>query len=200
MPLQPFSVLDAVALAGFVGAWIGYAIIMEWTRHGRGSLNPASTLIERSGARRMLAREMRMVDMQIMGSLQNGTAFFASTSLLAIGGALTLLRSTDEILLLVTTLPFGIQATRELWEAKTIGLVVIFFAYAFFKFGWSYRLFNYMAILLGAMPFAAEKTRRRQKPTCARLRGCSSRRAAISTAASAPSSSRSAISAGSSVR
>ncbi len=33
--LKPFSVLDVVALAGFVGAWVVYAIIVEWTRHGR---------------------------------------------------------------------------------------------------------------------------------------------------------------------
>jgi len=85
----------------------------------------------------MLAREMRMVDMQIMASLQNGSAFFASTSLIAIGGALTLLRSTEEIQGVVGALPFGIQASRELWEAKTVGLVIVF-AYAFFKFAWSY--------------------------------------------------------------
>ena len=46
----------------------------------------------------MLGREMRMVDAQIVAALQNGTAFFASTSLIAIGGALTLMRSTDEVL------------------------------------------------------------------------------------------------------
>ncbi len=154
--LKPFSVLDVLALAGFVGAWVGYAIIVEWTRHGRESLNARMNRYREDWMRRMLARDMRMVDMQIMGSLQNGTAFFASTSLLAIGGALTLLRSTDEILPVVSALPFGIQTTRELWEAKTIGLVVIF-AYAFFKFGWAYRLYNYVAILLGAMPFAADK-------------------------------------------
>jgi len=27
----------------------------------------------------------------------------------------------------------------------------------FFKFAWSYRLFNYVAIMLGAMPFASER-------------------------------------------
>ena len=32
-----------------------------------------------------------------------------------------------------------------------VGLILIFI-YAFFKFAWSYRLFNYVAILLGAMP------------------------------------------------
>ena len=39
---------------------------------------------------------------------------------------------------------------------KAIGLAVIF-VYAFFKFSWSYRLYNYVAILLGAMPPPAEK-------------------------------------------
>jgi uncharacterized membrane protein len=106
--------------------------------------------------RRMLARDMRMVDMQIMAALQNGTAFFASTSLIAIGGTLSLLRSTEEILQVMATLPLGIQMTRTAWELKTIGLAVIF-VYAFFKFGWSYRLFNYVAILLGATPPVAEK-------------------------------------------
>src|SRR6266436_1786844 len=80
----------------------------------------------------MLGRDMRMVDAQIVAALQNGTAFFASTSLIAIGGALTLLRSTDEILQVVAALPFGITTTPVQWEAKTMGLAVIF-VYAFFK-------------------------------------------------------------------
>ena len=48
------------------------------------------------------------------------------------------------------------RVARELWEIKTIGLIVIF-VYAFFKFAWSYRLFNYVSILFGAMPPSAEK-------------------------------------------
>jgi uncharacterized membrane protein len=40
---------------------------------------------------------------------------------------------------------------------KTLGLVVIF-VYAFFKFAWSYRLFNYVSILFGAMPPASEQS------------------------------------------
>jgi uncharacterized membrane protein len=43
--------------------------------------------------------------------------------------------------------------TRAAWEMKVIGLAVIF-AYAFFKFAWSYRLFNYCVILIGALPSA----------------------------------------------
>lgn len=67
-----------------------------------------------------------------------------------------MLRSTDEVLNVVATLPIGISTTRMLWEIKSIGLAVIF-VYAFFKFAWSYRLFNYVSILLGAMPPEREK-------------------------------------------
>jgi uncharacterized membrane protein len=94
--------------------------------------------------------------MQIMASLQNGTAFFASTSLLAVGGALTLMRSTGDVITVVEALPFGIVTTPTLWAVKTIGLIVIFI-YAFFKFAWAYRLFNYVAIMLGAMPLAGDR-------------------------------------------
>src|SRR5258708_8580078 len=92
-----------------------------------------------------------MVDMQIMASLQNGTAFFASTSLLAVGGALTLMRATGDVITVVEALPFGIVTTPTQWAVKTIGLIVIFI-YAFFKFAWAYRLFNYLPTLPRAIP------------------------------------------------
>lgn len=41
-------------------------------------------------------------------------------------------------------------------ETKCVGLILIF-VYAFFKFAWAYRLFNYVAILFGAMPQAAKR-------------------------------------------
>ena len=150
------SHLDLIAILWFLTAWIGYSVVVEYTRFGKGGLNWLLNGYRELWMRRALARDMRMVDMQIMTSLQNGTAFFASTSLFALGGALALLRSTDEVMSMISTLPFGLETTRELWEAKTVGLVIIF-AYAFFKFGWSYRLFNYVVIMLGAMPFASEK-------------------------------------------
>jgi len=154
--MHPFTGLDLVALAWFVGAWIAYAAAMDWTAFGRQGLNQLMDGYREVWMRRMLERDMRMVDMQILGSLQNGTAFFASTSLIAVGGALTLLRSTDDVLTVLATLPVGIETARSLWEIKVIGLAVIFI-YAFFKFAWSYRLFNYVAILFGATPLAAHR-------------------------------------------
>jgi uncharacterized membrane protein len=151
-----FTGLDLVALAWFAAAWIAYAAAVEWSPYRRKGLNALMDGYREMWMRRMLERDMRMVDMQIMAALQNGTAFFASTSLLAVGGALTLMRGADEALTVLATLPFGIQTTRTQWEAKVVGLAVILI-YAFFKFAWSYRLFNYVAILFGATPRAEEK-------------------------------------------
>ena len=151
--MYPFTTADLIAFGFFVLAWTVYAVTLERTNYGRHSLNARMHIYREVWMRRMLGREMRMVDMQIMASLQNGTAFFASTTLLAIGGALTLLRATEEVLSVMATLPFGIRPSPALWEIKCIGLVLIF-VYAFFKFAWSYRLFNYVSILLGATPYA----------------------------------------------
>ena len=115
----------------------------------------------------MSRREVRIVDTAITGSLQNGTAFFASTSLIAIGGAATLMRGTDDVLKVFSDLPFGLATTRWLWEVKVLGLAAIF-GYAFFKFAWSYRLYNYAAVLIGATPPAnsphANRTHRDHVP------------------------------------
>jgi uncharacterized membrane protein len=146
-----FSTIDLVALCWFVAAWVGYAILVDFTSYGRGSLNARMNAYRDWWMKEMMARDVRIVDTQINASLQNGTAFFASTSLIAIGATLTLLRATEEIMSVVGSLPFVLPVSAALWELKLMGLTVVF-AYAFFKFAWSYRLFNYVAILLGAAP------------------------------------------------
>jgi len=151
-----FHTLDLVALGFFVVSWIAYAIAVEWLFRDRRGLNAAMDTYREAWMMQALAREVRIIDTQIVAALQNGTAFFASTTLLAIGGALTVLRSTDEILSVAGTLPFGIETTRTQWEAKAFGLAIIF-VYAFFKFAWAYRLFNYVAILVGATPPVEDK-------------------------------------------
>ena len=55
-----------------------------------------------------------MVDMQIMASLQNGTPFLTSTSLLAVG-TLALLRSTNEALVSFERCRLISAPRRRLW-------------------------------------------------------------------------------------
>jgi uncharacterized membrane protein len=147
----PLSMLDIVAVVWFCGAWIAYTVIVEWTAYGATGLNAHANRYRYAWMQQMLRRDTRIADTQIMASLQSGTAFFASSSLVAIGGALAILRANSEILDTLAALPLGTPSTPRQWEAKVIGLVAIF-AYAFFTFSWSYRLFNYAAIMLGAAP------------------------------------------------
>jgi uncharacterized membrane protein len=143
--------VDILAVGFFILEWSVYAVTLEHGAYGRDSLSARMHAYREIWIRRMLDREARMVDMQIMASLQNGTAFFASSSLIAIGGALALLRSTSDALAVLGALPIDLSPAPALWEVKCVGLILIFI-YAFFKFSWAYRLFNYVAILLGGMP------------------------------------------------
>lgn len=154
MPL--FSTLDLAALACFIGAWIGYAIALENSGYGKRGLNAHMNRYRHLWMEEMLARNVRIVDTQIVAALQNGNAFFASTSLIAVGGSLTLLHSTDQMLEVIGALPFGARTTATQWQAKTMGLAIIF-VYAFFKFAWSYRLFNYVAIMVRGTPPMEQK-------------------------------------------
>jgi len=140
-----------VALTFFVFAWFGYQFVLDRTGVGQRSLNEAINAERHHWMQEMALVDNRIMDSSLQSSLQNGTAFFASTSLLAVGGSLTLLRATDDVLLFLAEMPFGLATSRVAWDIKASGLVIIF-VYAFFKFAWAYRLFNYTAVLIGSVP------------------------------------------------
>jgi uncharacterized membrane protein len=165
--MEIFTPLDGLALAFFLAACLGYHLAVERTPAGRRSLNALMNVQRRAWKSNMVVRDNRIVDTTIMASLQNGTAFFASTSLIAIGGVLALFRSTDEVLVLFAEMPFGVSTSRVLWDLKVIGLAVVF-VYAFFKFAWAYRLFNYTAILVGAVPVRGQASEAEEQAAAAR--------------------------------
>ena len=145
------SPLDYAAVAFFLSGWFAYHLLVERSPFGRLALNNRMNEYRLRWMLEMQARENRIVDSSLMSTLQSGTSFFASTSLLALGGSLTLLRGADDALRILNDFPLGTATARTLWDVKVVGLVVIF-GYAFFKFAWSYRLFNYASILIGATP------------------------------------------------
>jgi uncharacterized membrane protein len=154
MPI--FTPPDLFAFLWFAGVWIVYSIVIEKTAKGQTGLNALMNHYRDEWMERLLARDVRIVDSQVTAALQNGTAFFASTSLIAVGGGLSLLRSGQDIVPVLSQLPGGAETSPQLWEMKMMGLIVIFI-YAFFKFAWSYRLFNYFAIMVGAAPEPRER-------------------------------------------
>lgn len=153
--MQVLSQLDLAAAAWFLVAWFGFNLLVDISPLRKKTLSSAMDDYRRGWMLSMCSRDVRIMDTSIMGGLQQGTAFFASTSLLAIGGGFALLDATDRILQVAGDLSIPVADSRALWEIKVLGLMLIF-AYGFFKFGWAYRLFNYASIIMGAVP---EKSR-----------------------------------------
>ena len=151
-----FTVLDWIAIACFVVSWAGYAWLVDVSRWRDRTLTALMNKQRRRWMEAMLMRENRILDTQVIAGLQSGAAFFASTSLLAIGAAFALLTTSEQVLAVLDDLPVSMSASRAAWEIKALGLLAIY-AYAFFKFGWSVRLFNYASILMGATPPASER-------------------------------------------
>lgn len=157
---QIFDISNILALAAFIGGWAGYVALVDFSPLSRYGLSQRMNLQRRNWMRTLLRRDLRMIDTAIMAGLQQGTGFFASGCIFAIGGCFALIGSAERIAAIVTDLPLAelsVSANfdRGLVEAKLLGLVTIF-AYAFFKFGWAYRLFNYCTILIGAIPMRPE--------------------------------------------
>ncbi len=152
------TIADYIALCLFVVLWIGYSWITAGNggrRFSRQSLNRTMAERRRHWIHNSLQRDLKMIDTQIMAGLQNGTAFFASTSIFAIGGCFALLGATDQVEAVFREFPFVAYGGRTAFELKVAGLTGMF-GFAFFKFGWSYRLFNYCTILFGALPMVSE--------------------------------------------
>lgn len=145
-----------IAPAFFVLTWIAYDWLVTMSPWRGRTLSAAMEEERRRWLGVMATRDLRIVDTNILGGLQTGTAFFASTSLLAIGAAFTLLTSADQLRHLGGMFELVISQTRVPLEMKAVGLLLIF-AYAFLKFGWAYRLFNYALVLLGAVPMPQDE-------------------------------------------
>ena len=148
----PFTVLDCVALVWFLGSWFGYQRFTAWAAaRGRPSLMSVMSAYRMDWWQGMVSRELRIVDAAILTNLSNSSAFFASTTLLILGGLIALLGTSDRVMAVVSELPFSTYTNEVMWEYK-IFLLLAIFVYAFFKFTWSLRQHNFCSVLVGASP------------------------------------------------
>ncbi len=143
--------LDLFALVWFLACWGGYAAYYDWRSKHQLSLVTVMDGYRLEWMRQMLARENRMMDETLTGNLLRSITFFASTSILLILGLITLLKYPSEGIHALSTLPYTEPVTPFLWDVKTL-LLVLVFIYAFFKYTWSLRQYNYTCIVIGAAP------------------------------------------------
>ena len=101
------STADLAALAFFLVAWVLHTLASDGKLVNRVSLTTAMNTQREAWMRTMVEREIRIVDTAIMSGLQQGTAFFASSSLIALGGCFALLGASDRVLTVLNDLPLA---------------------------------------------------------------------------------------------
>lgn len=148
--LTHFSPLDYVAVAMLVGGSMAISQLIERPGKGWPSVSVLMAQYRRHWMTEMITREPRIFDAQTLSNLRQGATFFASATMIALGGGLALLGNTDQLIGLASDLT--IEADPVIvWEIKLMVLLG-FLVNAFFKFVWANRLFGYCAVLMAAVP------------------------------------------------
>jgi uncharacterized membrane protein len=154
-----FSPSDFASVAGLVVAWIAIGWLVEHSPKGRPSTSRLMAGYRHAWMHEMITRGPRVFDAQIVTSLRQGTAFFASTAVIALGGVLAVLGNAERLTTVAGDL-LQTQAPLFVWEIKIV-LIALFLLNAFLKFVWSNRLFGYASVLMGVVPNDTSD------PTCA---------------------------------
>ena len=154
--LKPLALLpwaDWLAIAVFFAGWAGYVTFAKRLAQVRPSILVTTNQWRRRWMHQATYRENRIVDSAVTQSLSASPQFFASTSILIIGGLLAALGATEKASELVRDLPFAARTSVLVFDLK-LALLAGIFVHAFFRFTWSLRQYSFGAIMVGAAPEA----------------------------------------------
>lgn len=148
--LSLLAPLDGVAVFLLVGSWA----LLGWRIEHPAKSNRSVTVImaeyRREWMRQMITREPRIFDAAILSSLRQGTAFFGSGCLIAIGGVLAMIGNTEPLQGVATDL-IKTETPSLIWQIKLLA-ILFFLTHGFLKFVWANRLFGYCAVVMAAVP------------------------------------------------
>ncbi|RLJ51589.1 putative membrane protein [Litoreibacter meonggei] len=148
--LSLLTLLDAGALALVVFCWI----VMSWWIEHPSARHPSVTVImveyRREWMRQLVTRDPRIFDAAILTNLRQGTAFFASGCMIAIGGVLAMIGNAEQIQMVASDLTSE-SVPSIVWQMKLL-VVALFLTHGFLKFVWANRLFGYCAVVMAAVP------------------------------------------------
>lgn len=148
--LELFTVFDAVGFGLLMVSWLGSTWIIENAPARHPSVSQMMAEFRREWMVQFVTRQPRIYDGQIIASLRQGTAFFASASMIAIGGGFALLGNAERLGGVAQDLTLE-NEPLVLLEIKLMVLILLA-ANAFLKFVWAHRLFGYCSVLMSAVP------------------------------------------------
>jgi uncharacterized membrane protein len=154
--LSILTPLDLAALAVFFVVWIGYSTILDGAWRRPASINAQMIQVREGWMRGLLQRGLRMTDSTLIGHTIHSASFFASTTIIVVAALVGVFGSAERLHAAALTLatPFG-RGPQALFELKILLLIAVF-VYAFFKFTWAIRQFNYFCAIVGSAPELVE--------------------------------------------
>jgi uncharacterized membrane protein len=155
MPLlADLTAMDSVALITFLVIWGTYGALFDGPLRRRNSINAKMIAVREGWMMHLLRRENRIVDATLIGHSIRSATFFASTTILVIAGLVGVLGSAETVHVAATNLSVLLRGSSQaLFELKVFLLMAIF-VFAFFKFTWAIRQFNYFSAIIGSAPEA----------------------------------------------
>ena len=148
MNLGSLPTLDLILLGCLVLAWALSGWVSEHPPHRTPSVSYLMEEYRRDWMRTFVTRQPRIFDATLIDSLRQGTAFFASACMIAIGGGIAVIGNAAAVQRLADELPLSGGPEVALKMLPVIG----FLANALLKFVWAHRLFGYCSILMAAVP------------------------------------------------
>ena len=145
----PFALPDLAALGLTLSLWLGLGWLIENPPAWRVSVSKLMERYRHDWMAEFVTRQPRIFDATMIDSLRQGTAFFASASMIAIGGGIALIGNPAMLAALTRDLTL---ASDTAGLQLRVALVVAFLANALLKFIWAHRLFGYCSILMAAVP------------------------------------------------
>ncbi|AWD22641.1 DUF599 domain-containing protein [Fuscovulum blasticum] len=143
------SLPDMAALIGLFVVWFACVWIIENPPARHPSVSVLMKTYRHDWMRTFVTRGTRIFDGTLIDSLRQGTAFFASASLIAIGGGVALIGNASTVERLAQDLPLD-TVTVDL--ALKLLVPVAILSNALLKFIWAHRLFGYCSIMMAAVP------------------------------------------------
>lgn len=142
---------DITALVFFIMCWVGYNQFTDHKSQSNKSLLAVTNRYRMLWIREMIRRDNRTMDAIMIGNLQRSITFFANTTIFILLGLITMLGYYDRSSAIIHNIPFAKATTPLMWELK-IFLLIFIFIYAFFKYTWSLRQYNYAGIFVNSVP------------------------------------------------
>jgi uncharacterized membrane protein len=142
---------DWVALGLFFFGWVAYAVFAARRARVQRTLLASTNHYRMRWMAQVTYRDQRIVDAAITQNLASSPSFWASTTILILGGLLAVLGTHDRASELVKDIPFAARTSLLVFDIKLLILLAVFI-YAFFRFTWSMRVYSFGAILVGAAP------------------------------------------------